>query len=73
MPSLSRALQSFRYDPAGGRFRHYLGRVVRDAIDRHLARPALVLRSVEEEVLAVLADVPTEVDDVWEREWRRHH
>jgi RNA polymerase sigma factor (sigma-70 family) len=36
---LTRTFESFRYDPARGRFRDYLGRVVRSVIASEIARP----------------------------------
>ncbi len=69
--ALSRALLEFRYDPARGRFRDYLGRVVRHAAIRQMRRPIVVSSELDG-----LGDAPTgndEQDPLWEREWMLHH
>jgi RNA polymerase sigma factor (sigma-70 family) len=72
--ALARALQSFRFDPARGRFRSYLGRVVDNAIRRHVARPAGAADLLETSVMDALCAVGEEArDEVWEREWMQHH
>ncbi|MGB2985065.1 MAG: sigma-70 family RNA polymerase sigma factor [Phycisphaerae bacterium] len=74
MMSLSTALRGFRYSPERGRFRHYLGRVVRNAVARLKARPnqgAAVLDSYVGETLE--ADDGIDSDSVWEQEWVDHH
>lgn len=71
--SLMRALPGFEYDPARGRFRSYLGRVVFNAVSRVATRPArsreLLLEDIAE--LPVAAEAPA--DSQWEREWADHH
>jgi len=72
--ALSRALGSFRFDPARGRFRDYLGRVVQNAISRHAQRPRRPADLLDTSVLEALipAADPTP-DEPWEREWMLHH
>ncbi len=72
--SLARALPKFNYSRETGRFRGYLGRVVRNAIYRYNTRPD---RSLERLVLD--DDEPRQVpsednsDEIWEQEWVHHH
>jgi RNA polymerase sigma-70 factor (ECF subfamily) len=74
MMSLSQSLPTFGYDPARGRFRDYLGRVVRNAINRQLAHPKTAERALDSAVLAcVPADDEAELDAGWEEEWKDHH
>ncbi len=74
MLSLSKALPTFAYDPARGRFRHYLCRTIRNAIIQNSARPNSRLEAVDNAELAYLsADEDMETDEVWEREWMDHH
>lgn len=67
MVKLFRSGQRFRYDPAKGKFRDYLGRIVRNAI-------ADMLRARRRETVA---QIPVgEGDDAfaaaWQAEWERH-
>ena len=72
--ALSRSMRSFRFDPARGRFRDYLGRVVKNAIQRQLARPSWNVRVLEVSVLDALADSGTDpLEPEWHDEWRKHH
>jgi RNA polymerase sigma factor (sigma-70 family) len=74
MTNLARSLRSFEYKPARGRFRGYLGQVVRSAISRHFSRPDASTRALDTHVLVTVeADDAGQADDVWEREWVRHH
>jgi RNA polymerase sigma-70 factor (ECF subfamily) len=70
MMNLARAMPRFVYDRSRGRFRSYLGRVVRNAVSRFLAgRPAEALvPDLEVADPAGAAD-----DDPWIEEWRTHH
>lgn len=73
MLALSRTLKGFRYRPELGRFRDYLGTVVRNAVSGHLGRVC-----VEKPVCrGALESLPQESeagpDAVWEREWSHHH
>ncbi len=74
MANLAKSLRSFEYKPARGRFRGYLGQVVRSAISRHFSRPDASPRALDTNVLAAVeADDAGQADEVWEREWARHH
>lgn len=73
MMSLANSLRKFEYNPARGRFRSYLGRIVRNAVIQYRSRqdPAAGLNST---LLAVRpAEGDEEPDEVWEREWVNHH
>jgi len=69
MLNFARALQGFTYDPGKGRFRSYLGRVVRNAVTRHRNR-ASATSDLDE---SVEDPRPDDQDPVWEREWMLHH
>jgi DNA-directed RNA polymerase specialized sigma24 family protein len=57
-----------------GRFRDYLGRVVRNAIARHFSRPNRVVSALDTSVLAVApAEAEAASDELWEQEWVDHH
>jgi RNA polymerase sigma factor (sigma-70 family) len=74
MTNLAKALRLFEYKPSRGRFRGYLGQVVRSAVSRHFSRPDSRPRALDTTVMAVVeADDDGQVDEVWEREWVRHH
>ncbi len=74
MANLAKSLRSFEYKPARGRFRGYLGKVVRTAVSRHFARPDGQARALDTHVLVTFeADDAGQADEVWEREWVRHH
>lgn len=73
MMNLAAALRGFQYDPRRGRFRDYLGRVTRGAIQRVVARPKPDGRalSIEQDYVE-----PAAGDDdaaLWEQEWAAHH
>ena len=72
MMSLVRSSSNLVYRPELGRFRDYLGTVVRNAIRKRMSR--------EDRHRAVLPleglDVPDpseECDEIWQREWMLHH
>lgn len=70
---LAKGLRSFEYDPNRGRFRSYLGQVVRSAISRLFARPDHANRALDTSVRAV-ADAGRDAEDAqWEQEWIDHH
>lgn len=73
--NLSRALPNFEYAPARGRFRSYLGTVVRNAIAHQLNRPKTPEQALDTNVLANMAapDGGLEGDELWEDEWINHH
>jgi len=72
--SLSKSLRTFQYSPQRGRFRDYLGRVVRNAVARMRARPRAIPIALEED-MGTLSGGGHEacVDEVWEQEWVDHH
>lgn len=75
--NLSRAFPTFEYQPTKGRFRHYLGQVVRNAIHRLFrsprTRPNGPERRLESSILATAAAEEALEDDDWEEEWVQHH
>jgi len=72
--NLSKALRNFQYSPEKGRFRNYLGRVVRGAISHHFGRPKPPPTALDSNVLAsVPSDEPDDGDALWEQEWVNHH
>lgn len=74
MMSLSRVLSGWEYRRERGRFRAYLGCVVRNAVARYFGRQPRGDVQLETAIRAVLADpAEPEVDVLWEREWVRHH
>ncbi len=74
---LLRVLEQFRYDPAKGRFRGYLGQTVRHAVHRYSnsrnQTPSLTLEEWTRALENPSDDGPPAVDEEWESEWRRHH
>ncbi len=69
---LTRALPTFQYRAERGRFRHWLGSVVRNAAWEQLARKQPVLLTPD-----AVEDAPDpadhELEADWEREWVLHH
>lgn len=71
---LCRALREFDYDPAKGKFRSYLHRMVKNEIADQFSRPNRPVHSVGNDVLAGhAAPADDEADELWEREWENHH
>ncbi|MCG3125658.1 MAG: hypothetical protein CHACPFDD_00483 [Phycisphaerae bacterium] len=70
--NLLRSLRAFEYDPARGRFRHFLGRIVRNAIHTHFSRPGRAHPALDTTILAAIPDEP-EQDASWEQEWMDQH
>ena len=73
---LARYLRNFQYQPGRGRFRSYLGAIVRNVVNVQLACPQSRIRSVDEadESRAGLVEPAASADDdIWEREWMQHH
>ncbi len=74
MTNLAKSLRNFEYSPERGRFRGYLGQVVRSGITRHFSRPESRARALDTGVLATVEASDAELtDDLWEQEWIRHH
>lgn len=74
MLNLARALRSFEYQPARGRFRGYLGRVVTNAIHRHFRSPRLEQGGLETHVASDLSgEDMTQLETHWDQEWMHHH
>jgi RNA polymerase sigma factor (sigma-70 family) len=71
MMNIARVFQNgFRYSPEAGRFRGYLGCVLRNAIGSFLAKGDRKLIKIE---LDISPEAFDETDELWEEEWRRHH
>lgn len=74
MTNLARGMRRFDYDPKKGRFRSYLGIVVRNAISQYFRRPEVSARALDTAVLATTeAEEEAGTDELWEQEWVRHH
>ena len=74
MLNLASALRKFQYCPERGRFRNYLGRVVRNAIARYQSRAMLRITHVDHASLESLSQQgDSEIDQEWERQWVQHH
>jgi len=74
MTNLAKGLRAFAYDPAKGRFRGYLGIVVRNAVSQHFRRPGVAAKALDTAVLATTEDTDAGGPDMlWEQEWVRHH
>ena len=71
--SLVSALRSFEYQPKRGRFRSYLGRVVRNAAIRYATRPEsrLTVLAMDGTTYDAADDDPP--DERWEQEWVAYH
>jgi RNA polymerase sigma-70 factor (ECF subfamily) len=66
--SIFRAMPNFRYDAEKGRFRAYLKTVVLRAAARNARKSAPTVGSGMPD-----PEVEDQLEEVWEREWRRHH
>ena len=74
MVRLSKALREFHYSPQRGRFRSFLGRIVRNEIVRSFSRPSGARPGVDTgERSGPSAAAVQQLDDGWEREWMHHH
>lgn len=74
MMSLARSMRDFRYRREVGRFRSYLGCIVRNAISKFVSCPTGVPRQLPLDDLDLLPDRQDEVaDSRWEQEWMGHH
>jgi RNA polymerase sigma-70 factor (ECF subfamily) len=70
---LCRSLRGFHYTPSRGRFRDYLGRVVKNAVARSITRQRPAPVSLDATGRAAEVAARDEADGLWEREWRNHH
>lgn len=70
--NLVSAMRRFEYQPQRGRFRSYLGRVVRNAVIRFAACPdgRMAALSSDGTTWGAADDQP---DEHWEQEWVAHH
>jgi len=74
MMSLSKALPGFRYRPELGRFRDYLGRAVRNAVNKRFSRPGRSGELLYTDQLDLPSEAEAEAaDEAWDREWMLHH
>lgn len=70
---LARGLRNFEYDSKRGRFRDYLGRVVRNAVSRFVRRRNPDNQQLGTTLLAVTPDNSDSLDEAWHDEWMSHH
>ncbi|MEK6643878.1 MAG: sigma-70 family RNA polymerase sigma factor [Planctomycetota bacterium] len=70
--SLTKAMTSFEYDPAKGKFRSYLKTVVVRAIYRRRQKSPSNVSGLESMADIAAADDES-LDAVWEEEWRQQH
>lgn len=70
LSSLVKAMETFEYDPAKGKFRGYLKTITVRAImaKRKETSPALASGNIEDS-----ATMETDLDRAWENEWRQYH
>ena len=75
MLRLSNALGTFEYSPERGRFRNYLGRIVKNEIARKIGRPRATHERVVDlgEELGGPPGLDAASDERWEQEWMHHH
>ena len=74
MIRLTKSLPDFAYARERGRFRNFLGKIVRNEVIRHIDRPEHHGRLQEEARAAVIsAQEQKTADAVWESEWMHHH
>ena len=74
MVRLSKALLAFNYSPVRGKFRSFVGRIVRNEVIRLLSRPNIASRRVDSDGGESREPVNEEKRDrQWEREWADHH
>ena len=71
--SLAAALPKFEYQPSRGRFRSYLGRIVRNAIIRRAQCPHRGESALDDYVLSTISDEQAQHEETWDREWVDHH
>ncbi len=73
MVKLSQALRSFHYRRERGRFRGYLGQVIRNEVARQLGRPDPSRSRVGAPGPSTLEATSAPAEAEWEREWVQHH
>lgn len=74
MLNLSKYLRDFKYDGNRGRFRSYLGRMVRHAVAQHFAKRKEGEIPIDTRIQAALSDDDaSRADAAWEEEWTNHH
>ncbi|MHC4235156.1 MAG: sigma-70 family RNA polymerase sigma factor [Planctomycetota bacterium] len=74
MVKLSKALPQFQYSPARGRFRSFLGQIVRNEVARYFSRPKAAGRGVDtSEAVVQEATDAEQAEGQWGREWIHHH
>jgi DNA-directed RNA polymerase specialized sigma24 family protein len=71
--NLAGALPKFEYQPSRGRFRSYVGRIVRNAIIRHAQCPHPPESALDDYVLSTVSDEHVAHKESWDREWVDHH
>jgi RNA polymerase sigma-70 factor (ECF subfamily) len=71
--SLTKAMPSFRYDPAKGKFRSYLKTATLRAVFRRSRQKCgeVNLRDIEEATQVAASD--DRIEEEWEQEWRQYH
>ncbi|MEM7202914.1 MAG: sigma-70 family RNA polymerase sigma factor [Planctomycetota bacterium] len=74
MLGLTQSMRAFAYDQSRGRFRHYLRRVVHNALNRYMARAAQGAVRLETTLGQGLPDLADpDIERAWRDEWVRHH
>ncbi len=71
--SLARSMPGFQYRPQHGKFRNYLGKVVRSAISRQRTRHAGGESLLDKDIIEGLVEDAEGPDARWEQEWIEHH
>ena len=74
MTDLSKTLPGFHLQPARGKFRTYLGKVVKNAVSRYRRRHNAPPRALSSTILATTPESDASASDQdWEQEWILHH
>jgi RNA polymerase sigma-70 factor (ECF subfamily) len=71
--ALTASMESFRYDPAKGRFRSYLKTLTVRAVFQRLRRGRREVSVAEPEALGAGVASDDDVEAHWEQEWRHNH